>query len=106
VDDTDAVATAIFFTTDGKTFVPTFNCYLRNMSQCRTILLLINLSSSDLLRRSDVTSSMQFSTWEDPVRATVVAPATTRHRDELCYVMYLCHTMMTMYCCEDYMDCR
>jgi hypothetical protein len=37
---------------------------------------------------------------------TVVAPATTwRHDQVVLYVMYLCHKMMTMYCCEDYMDC-
>jgi hypothetical protein len=23
---------------------------------------------------------------------------------ELCYVMYLCRKMMTMYCCEEYID--
>jgi hypothetical protein len=39
------------------------------------------------------------------VRVMAVALATARRRDELCYVMYLCHKMMTMYYCEDYMDC-
>jgi hypothetical protein len=35
VDDTDAAAAVtFFFATDGKTFVPTFNCYLRNTNQC------------------------------------------------------------------------
>jgi hypothetical protein len=35
MDDTGAAAAAtFFFTTDGKTFVPTINFYLRNMSQC------------------------------------------------------------------------
>jgi hypothetical protein len=61
--------------------------------------LLIHLSSSDLLHRPDATSPMRFSTWEDPARVRVVAPATTRHGDELCYVMYLCHKTTTMYCC-------
>jgi hypothetical protein len=61
--------------------------------------LLIHLSSSDLLHRPDATSPMWFSTWEDLMRARVVAPAMTRRGDELCYVMYLCHKMMTMYCC-------
>jgi hypothetical protein len=29
-----------------------------------------------------------------------VAPATTRHRDQVVlYVMYLCHKKTTMYCC-------
>jgi hypothetical protein len=41
------------------------------------------MSSSILLHWPDVTSSMGFSTWEDPERARVVAPATTRHRDRV-----------------------
>jgi hypothetical protein len=36
MDDTDAAAVATFLATDGKTFVPPFNCYIRNMSQCQT----------------------------------------------------------------------
>jgi uncharacterized protein YaiE (UPF0345 family) len=36
VDDTDAVVVAtFFFTIDGKTFVPPFNCYIRNTIQCQ-----------------------------------------------------------------------
>jgi hypothetical protein len=36
-----------------------------------------------------------------------VAPATMRCHDQVVlYVMYLCHNTMTMYCCEDYMDCH
>jgi hypothetical protein len=31
-----AAATTFFFTTDGMTFVPPFNCYINNKSQCRT----------------------------------------------------------------------
>jgi hypothetical protein len=82
VDDTDAAAvTTVFFATNGKTFVRSFNCYLRNMSQCRTTHLLIHLSLSDLLRWPDTISLMRFSTWEDPTRAMVVAPATTQRRD-------------------------
>jgi hypothetical protein len=87
VDDTDAVATVtFFFTTDGKTFVPTFNCYLRNTSRCQMTRLLIHLSLSDVLRQPDATSSMRFSTWEDPMRVTAAAPTMMRHRDELCYM--------------------
>jgi hypothetical protein len=33
------------------------------------------------------------------MRARVVAPAMMRRGDELCYVMYLCHKMMIIYCC-------
>jgi hypothetical protein len=70
VDDADVIAAStFFFATDGKTFVPTFNCYLCIMSQCQMTRLLIHLSSSDILHRQDVTSSMWFSTWEDPARA-------------------------------------
>jgi hypothetical protein len=44
VDDIDAVAAAIFFfATDGKSFVATFNCSIRNTSKCRMICLLIHL---------------------------------------------------------------
>jgi hypothetical protein len=32
MDDTDAaIAATFFFSTDGKSFVPTFNCSIRNM---------------------------------------------------------------------------
>jgi hypothetical protein len=87
VDDTDAATiVTFFFATDGKTFVPTFNCYLRNTCQCQMTRLLIHLSSSNLLCRPNATSSMRFSMWEDPVRAIAVAPATTQCRDELCYM--------------------
>jgi hypothetical protein len=87
VDDTDAATVVtFFFSTDGKTFVPTFNCYLRNTCQCQMTRLLIHLSSSNLLRRPNVTSSMRFSMWEDPVSAIAVALATTQCRDELCYM--------------------
>jgi hypothetical protein len=87
-----------FFATDGKTFVPTFNCYLRNTSQCRTTRLHVHLSSSDLLHRPNVTSLMRSSTWDDPVRVMAVAPTTMRRRDELCFVMYLCRKTTTMDC--------
>jgi hypothetical protein len=41
------------------------------------------------------------------VIALAVPPATTQCRDRVVlYVMYLCHKMMAVYCCEDYMDCR
>jgi hypothetical protein len=62
------------------------------------------MSSSELLRRLDVTSSMGSYTWEDPARVRVVAQATTRRRRDrvVLYVMYLCHKTTTMYCCEDY----
>jgi hypothetical protein len=107
VDDTDITAiVTFFFTTNGKTFVPTFNCYLHNTSQCQIICLLIHLSSSDLFHWLDAPSSMQFSTWEDPVRVMAVASAAMQRRDELYYVMYLCRKTTTMYCCEDYMDCH
>jgi hypothetical protein len=44
VDDTDAAAAAtFFFTIDGKSFVPTFNCSIRNTSKCRTSCLFIHL---------------------------------------------------------------
>jgi hypothetical protein len=43
VDETDAAATTtFFFTTDGKSFVPTFNCSFRNMRKCGTTRLLVN----------------------------------------------------------------
>jgi hypothetical protein len=42
VDDTDA-ATTFFFTTDGKSFVHTFNCSIRNTRKCRTTCLLVYL---------------------------------------------------------------
>jgi hypothetical protein len=36
MDDTDAIATTtFFFTNDGKSYVPTFNCSIRNMRKCR-----------------------------------------------------------------------
>jgi hypothetical protein len=42
VDDPDAVAAATyFFTTNGKSFVPTFNCSICNMSKYRTTRLLV-----------------------------------------------------------------
>jgi hypothetical protein len=63
-----------------------------------------SMSSSDLLRRADTTSPMRSSTLEDLATATMLAPATTRCRDELCYVMYLCHKPATIYCWEDYMN--
>jgi hypothetical protein len=44
VDDTDAAATmTFFFTTDGKSFVSTFNCSIHNTSKCRTSRLLVHL---------------------------------------------------------------
>jgi hypothetical protein len=44
VDDIDVVAAAtFFFATDGKLFVATFNCSIRNMSKCRMIHLLVHL---------------------------------------------------------------
>jgi hypothetical protein len=44
VDDTDAVAiVTFFFATDGKSFVPTFNCSICNTSKYRTSRLLIHL---------------------------------------------------------------
>jgi hypothetical protein len=44
VDNTDvAAASTFFFTTDGKTFVPHFNCYICNTSKCRTTHLLVHL---------------------------------------------------------------
>jgi hypothetical protein len=43
MDDTDTTAaTTFFFTTDGKSFVPTFNCSIHNTSKCRTSRLLIH----------------------------------------------------------------
>jgi hypothetical protein len=44
INDTDvAAASTFFFATDGKTSVPPFNCYIRNMSKCRTTCLLVHL---------------------------------------------------------------
>jgi hypothetical protein len=44
VDDTDiATASTIFFATEGKSFVPTFNCSIHNTSKCQTSRLLIHL---------------------------------------------------------------
>jgi hypothetical protein len=44
MDKTDAATSAIFFfATDGKSFVPTFNCSIRNTSKCRMSRLLIHL---------------------------------------------------------------
>jgi hypothetical protein len=59
--------------------------------------LLVHLSSSDLLCWLGATSSMW--SWQDSARARAVAPATIRHSDELCYVMYWCCKTTTMYCC-------
>jgi hypothetical protein len=43
VDDTDAATTmTFFFTTDGKSFVPTFNYSIQNTSKCRTSRLLVH----------------------------------------------------------------
>jgi hypothetical protein len=42
VDDTDAAST-FFFTTNGKSFVATFNCFFHNTSKCRTNCLLVHL---------------------------------------------------------------
>jgi hypothetical protein len=84
VDDTDATAaTTFFFTTDGKSFVPTFYCYIHNTSQCQMTRLLVHLSSSNLLRQPDATSSMGFSTWQNSASATAVVLTTTQRRDEL-----------------------
>jgi hypothetical protein len=38
-----AAASTFFFAINGKTFVPPFNYYIRNMSKCQTIHLLILL---------------------------------------------------------------
>jgi hypothetical protein len=44
VDDTNtAAAVTFFFATDDKSFVPIFNCSIRNMSKCRMIRLLVHL---------------------------------------------------------------
>jgi hypothetical protein len=43
VDDTNAaVAATFYFTTNGKSFMLTFNCSIRNMSKYRTSRLLVN----------------------------------------------------------------
>jgi hypothetical protein len=43
VDDTDTTAVAtFFFTTDGKSFIPTFNYSIHNMSKCQTSRILIH----------------------------------------------------------------
>jgi hypothetical protein len=56
VDDTDAaVAVTFFFTTDGKSFVPTFNCSIRNRANVERRPF---MSSSVLLRQPNATSSM------------------------------------------------
>jgi hypothetical protein len=44
MDDIDVAAAATFFcATDGNSFVPTFNCSIRNKSKCRTTCLLVHL---------------------------------------------------------------
>jgi hypothetical protein len=44
VDDTDTAVVATFFcATDGKSFVPTFNCFIRNTSKCLMTHLLVHL---------------------------------------------------------------
>jgi hypothetical protein len=44
MDDTDVgTAVTFLFATDGKSFVPTFNCSICNMSKYRTSRLLIHL---------------------------------------------------------------
>jgi hypothetical protein len=44
VDDTDiAAAVTFFFATDGESFVPTFNCSIRNTSKYRTSHLRVHL---------------------------------------------------------------
>jgi hypothetical protein len=44
VDNIDTTAAATFyFATDGKSFVPTFNCFIRNVSKYRTSHLLVHL---------------------------------------------------------------
>jgi hypothetical protein len=43
VDDTDTIGVAtFFFTTDGKSFIPTFNYSIHNMSKCQTSRVLIH----------------------------------------------------------------
>jgi hypothetical protein len=43
MDDTDATTTTtFFFATDGKSFLPIFNCFIRNTSKCQTTCLLIH----------------------------------------------------------------
>jgi hypothetical protein len=44
MDDTDVtVAATFFFTTDGKSFMPTFNYFIHNMNKYRTSRLLVHL---------------------------------------------------------------
>jgi hypothetical protein len=98
-----AAVVTFFFATDGKSFVPTFNCYICNTSKCRASHLLIHLC----LQESFV-SQFWLRRW-GPKHGRIrrgrgrVAPATTQRRDGVeLYVMYLCRKTMIMYCCEDY----
>jgi hypothetical protein len=60
VDDTDAAAAAtFFFTTDGKSFVPTFNCSIHNTNKCRTSRLLVHFC----LQASFVVSRTRICRW-------------------------------------------
>jgi hypothetical protein len=96
LDDTDAVATTTFFATDGKTFVPPFNCYIHNPSHCRMTCKLVHLS---LQATFFVGQTQLHQTWEDPVRATTAAPAMTRCRDVMhCVVKQLFIVVNTMDC--------
>jgi hypothetical protein len=99
VDDTNAAAVAtFFFATDGKSFMPTFNCSIRNTSKCRTSRLLVHLCLQTFffIDRHDfidgVLNMGGFGEGEGMAQAT-----TRRHRDRV--VLYLCRKTMIMYCC-------
>jgi hypothetical protein len=100
VDDTNvAIAVTFFFTTDSKLFVLTFNCSIHNTSKCQTSRLLVQLclQASFFIGRTRLSRRCS-------KHGRIQRGRRQRHRQrrgvviEL-YVMYLCHKMMTMYCC-------
>jgi hypothetical protein len=102
VDDTDIAAImTFFFATDGKSFVPTFNCSIHNMSKYRRTRLLIHLC----LQVSFFNDRTPLNRWEDP------GGRGWWHRQQRgivieLYGLYLHHKMTTMYCCLKTMDCH
>jgi hypothetical protein len=90
----------------GKIFVHPFNCYIHNMSKCRTTRLLIHLclqvslfvDRTWLYRCGSKHGRIRRRRWHRQRRGAVI---------ELCY-MWCIYVIkwLTIYCCEDYMDCR
>jgi hypothetical protein len=99
VDDIDAAAASTFFATDNKSFVPTFNCFIHNISKCWMSRLLIHLC----IQASFFIDRMQLRWWGSK-HGRIRRGRGRWHRQrrsaviEL-YVMYLCRRTMTIYYC-------